>query len=372
MIYLDYAATTPIDPLVLEEFGNAEKGFFANANSAHALGRLTHQAIMQASEQIASYVGFKSEEIIYTSSATEANNLAIKGLAWQNPQKKHIITSAFEHSSVVAPLYFLQKQGYEIDFVALDAKGRYNLDQLTNMIRSDTLMVCLMAVDSETGVLQPVEEVGKITRNAGVVFMCDMTQAWGKCLINTQDMDLVSGSAHKIYGPKGIGFLAKRQSITLTPLIHGGKSTTNLRSGTPPAALILALAKALSLAMTQHTSRYQQVEKIKETLLSLIKSNPYVILNHNEFVLPQFINISILNIDPDKWVTLFSDHQIYVSSKTACSGKEKLSKSVLALTHDEQRASTSLRITCSHLTTSQDVHYFNQVLNQLIKEQIIL
>ena len=245
MIYLDYSATTPMDDEVLMHYVHVEKHAFANANSKHSLGIRASDEIRRATEKIAKLLNIDPQEIIYTSCASEANNTAIKGCALKYPNKKHIITSALEHSSVVAPINYLQQNDYIVDFVDLDEHGRFDLKHLESLINEDTLMISLVAVDSETGIRQPVEEVGKLARSKNVLFHCDMTQALGKCPIDLSDIDLISCSAHKIYGPKGIGMLIKRKDVSLVPLIHGGRSTTAFRSGTPQNALICAFALAV-------------------------------------------------------------------------------------------------------------------------------
>jgi cysteine desulfurase len=368
MIYLDYSATTPIDDEVLMRYVHVEKHAFANANSKHSLGLRAAVEIQEATEKIAKLLQVDPTEIIYTSCASEANNTAIKGCALKYPNKKHIITSALEHSSVVAPLYYLQQNDYIIDMVNLDEQGRFDLNHLETLINEDTLMISLVAVDSETGIRQPVEEVGKLAKSKGVLFHCDITQALGKCPIDLSDIDLISCSAHKIYGPKGIGLLIKRKGVSLVPLIHGGRSTTAFRSGTPQNALICAFAQAMELAFWNMDTRIQRVEELRTFLVKQLTLFDKISINSNEFAISQILNFSVEGIDSDEWVSKFSSRDICISARSACSGKENFSKSVYAITKDNGRATSSLRVSLSHLTTMDQLRAFLDVLEDFLKE----
>jgi len=368
MIYLDYSATTPVDDEVLMRYVHVEKYSFANANSKHFLGLKANAEIQEATEKIATLLNVDSKEIIYTSCASEANNTAIKGCALKYPNKKHIITSALEHSSVVAPLYYLQQEGYSIDMVNLDEWGRFDLSHLESLITDQTLMVTLVAVDSETGIRQPIEEIAKLLKGKDVLFHCDITQALGKCPIDLTDIDLISCSAHKIYGPKGIGLLVKRKGVSFVPLIHGGRSTTAFRSGTPQNALICAFAFAMELAFWNMDTRIQRVKELRTFLMKQLSLFDKISINSNEFAINHILNISIRSIDSDEWVSKFSARDICISARSACSGKENFSKSVYAITKDNSRATSSLRISLSHLTTMDQLRAFLDVLEDFLKE----
>lgn len=245
MIYLDYSATTPVSDEVLKTFIETTKKYIGNPNSLHKLGVEANNLINAATKQIAGLLNVKEKEIIYTSGSSESNNMAIKGIAikYQN-RGKHIITTEFEHSSIYGPLTYLQKQGFKIDFVKTNEDGIVNLHDLENLINDDTILVSVGAVNSEIGIIQPIKEIAKIIKkHPKCFFHVDMTQAFGKIKIDLTDVDLASFSAHKIYGIKGIGLLVKKENISLEPLIHGGKSTTIYRSGTPAISLITSLAK---------------------------------------------------------------------------------------------------------------------------------
>lgn len=368
MIYLDYSATTFPRKEVIDTFLLCEQDVYGNANSLHRMGERAKILIDESTETIAQLLQVSAKEIIYTSGASESNNLAIKGLAENNPQKRHIITSMLEHSSVIAPLTYLQSKGYDIDFVELDDQGRYEWKQIEDMIKEDTLCIVLVAVDSETGIRQPVEQIGKLAREHQVPFICDVTQAIGKCAIDLSDMDVISMSAHKIYGLKGIGLCIKRPHIKLMPQIHGGKSVSSLRSGTPPTSLIASYACATKHAIEELAVNEAKVGFLRSQLVNLLNNIDEVTINSNEYSIGHIVNMSVDHIDPEVWVQKFSDAGICLSSKTACSGKENFSKSVYAITKDMQRASTSLRISLSHYTEYEELETFVNVLQRLIKE----
>lgn len=368
MIYLDYSATTPVDEEVLMRYVHVERHVFGNANSKHCAGVRALSEVTEATNSIAKLLNVLPEEIIYTSCASEANNLAIKGCALKHPHKKHIITSVLEHSSVVAPLYYLQQNDYLVDMVELDEHGRYDLNHLQSLIRDDTLMISLVAVDSETGIRQPIEEVAEIARSKGVLLHCDITQALGKCPIDVRDIDLFSCSAHKIYGPKGIGMLVKKKSVSLVPMIHGGRSTTVFRSGTPQNALICAFARAVELAYWHMDTRVARVKELRTYLVKELSGFDKISINSNEFAIDQILNISVKGIDSDEWVSKFSSKGICISARSACSGKENFSKSVFAITKNHGRATSSLRISLSHLTTMDQLRAFLDVLEDFLKE----
>lgn len=357
MVYLDYSATTPLDPRVAEAWFNSEKNFFANANSSHALGVLAKQENDRHLETLARIFHVLPNELILTSSAVEANNFAIKGLAMKYPDKRHVITSVYEHASLIAALASFGNS-LEVETVNLKSDGTYDLAHLESLIRPDTLVVSLVAVDSETGLKQPVEAVGLLCHQLGVYFHCDATQAYGKTKISFDSMDLVSLSAHKIYGPKGVGMLIKKKSVGLVPLMHGGHSFTPFRASTPANSLLAAFTKAVELADEEFEDRYRKVSDLRAYLKAQLSEIPNILINSSELSIPQIFNVSILNTKPEEGVKYFSEHGIYLSSKSACSGEEDLSKSVLALTGDHARAISSYRISLSHLSTIEDMDHF--------------
>ena len=368
MIYLDYSATTPVDESVLNSYIETTKKIIGNPNSLHKLGLEAKSLIDAATAQIASILEIKPSEIIYTSGASEANNTAIKGvcLKYQN-RGKHIITTHLEHSSIIEPLNYLEKEGFEIEYVNLTTEGKVDLKDLENKIRKDTILVTIASINSELGIIQPIEEIGKLLKKYPKIFFhTDITQSIGKEKINLENIDLASFSAQKFYGMKGIGALIKKESIVIEPLIHGGKSTTKERSGTPPTALIVSMAKALRIAY----ENFEQKRKIVQEHNLFVRKElqkEHIKINSPKNAIPHILNISIENIKPETMLHALEEQEIYISTKTACSTTQE-SEAVLALTKDKEAAAHSLRISISHLTTKEELMTFVKALGKARSE----
>jgi cysteine desulfurase len=365
MIYLDYAATTPIDSIVSDVWVRTEEEQFANANSRHILGQKAWAFLQMQLSQMAELLHVQKENLILCSSATEANNTVLKGLALKYPQKKHIITSMIEHASLIGAASSLEAQGYEVDFVDTKEDGLFDLEHLKSLLRTDTLVVSLIAVNSETGILQPLEAIAALCHESNILFHSDVTQAMGKVPINLKELDFASCSAHKIYGPKGIGLLYRNDDLSFIPLLHGGNSLSPYRSSTPQSALIAAFVKALELSMTHQKERFEKVSQLKTYLLDQLRSNPRVHINSNEHSLPHFVNISILKTRPEKGIDYFSSCDICLSSKSACCGQDEYSASVYAITKDMERAQSSYRISISHLTLESELDALVEAIERM-------
>ena len=370
MIYLDYSATTPVNKDVLDSFVKASLEFPWNSNSLHTLGVRCNKLIESATKQIADIFKIKETEIIYTSGSSESNNLAIKGVCMKYKNRgKHIITTHYEHSSIYGPLSYLQSEGFEVDFVDSDEFGLVDLKHLESLMREDTILVSINAINSEIGILQPIEEIGKIVKkNPKCFYHVDLTQAVSKVDINLENVDLASFSAHKFFGIKGIGGLIKKEKIVIEPLIHGGKSTTIFRSGTPAHPLIVSLAKALRLACDDMENKYNKVLELNNYLKEKLNKYDNVYINSNDKCIPYILNISIINIKPETFLHALEKQEVYISTQTACSSSNSLSKSVLDLTKDEARAKSSLRISLSYLTTKDELDKFIEIFDKCIKE----
>ncbi len=359
MVYLDYSATTPTNKDVLDTFVKVSLEFIGNPNSLHKLGVKSKELIDASTKQILSLLKANEYELIYTSGASESNNLAIKGIADKyNKMGKHIITTEFEHSSIYGPLNYLQKQGYEVDFVKLDKDGLVDFEHLKELMKDTTILVSIGAVNSEIGIKQPISKIGELLTNyPNCHFHVDATQCIGKDYLDFTNIDLISFAGHKFYAPKGIGVLLKKKSIRLEPLIHGGKSTTIYRSGTPAVALVASLAKALRLIMTDLDKKYAYVMEINKYLKQQLSSLSFITINSNEFSIPHIVNISVLGIKPETMLHSLEASDIYISTQSACSSDNTISKAVLALTHNEEIASSSIRISLSYLTTKEEIDY---------------
>ena len=366
MIYLDYSATTPVDKEVLDTFNKASLEYWANPNSMHDLGVKAKQLIDASTKQIASILDVKPSEIIYTSGASEANNLAVLGICEKYKNRgRHIITSNFEHSSVLGPVGFLQKNGYDVDFVKTDDFGKIDIDNLKSLIRDDTILVSITAVSSELGIIEDVENIGLLLKEYPKLFFhVDATQAIGKYKIDFTNIDLVSFSAQKFFGIKGVGALIKKEGINVEPLIHGGKSTTIYRSGTPATQLIASMAKAMRLVSTDLDRHYKYVSKLNKKIRDNLIKYPKVKINSPDDALPYILNISVLGVKPESMQHALESDGVYVSTQTACSVKNAESSAVYALTHDHERSKSSIRISLSFKTTEEEVYSFLKIFEK--------
>lgn len=366
MIYLDYSATTPTDEKVLNYFIKTNKNYFANPNSKYKLGISAKEKIEKSTNKIKDILSLKQHEIIYTSGSSEANNLAIKGSVLRN-KTGHIITTSFEHSSVIAPINYLQKNNYDIDIVESNNKGIIEIEKLEKLIKNNTILISITAVNSEIGIIEPVEKIGAYLKekHPNIIFHVDLTQLITKQKVDLTNIDLASISSHKFYGIKGIGCLIKRKNIKLEPQIHGGKSTTVYRSGTPPTSLIASLAKALELSYENMEEKYNHVRKLNDYLKNSLSNIPNIKINSNEHCLPHIVNFSIIKKDPDQIQQALAQEEIYISTKTACSSEEKISRSVYSLTKDKSIARSSLRVSLSHLTTKQELNILIKKIKEL-------
>lgn len=372
MVYLDYSATTPVNKEVLESFNKASLDFFGNPNSLHKLGMQSKKLIDDATEQISSILNVKPNEIIYTSGSSESNNLAIKGIALKYKNRgKHIITSPLEHSSIYGPLNFLTENGFEVDFVKLNSNGLVDLENLKELIREDTILVSIASVNSEIGLLQPIEEIANIVKeHPKCFFHVDMTQSIGKVDIPLTNIDLMSFSAHKIYGLKGIGCLIKKEKVLLEPIIHGGKSTTVFRSGTPATPLIVSISKALRLEHTSLDEKYKNVLEKRNYLKERLEKYENVYINSNDYSIPYVLNFSVIGVKPETMLHALEMDDIYISTQSACSTGQ-MSKPVFAVTNDEKIALSSLRISISNYTTKEELDLFLKSFDKNYKKLIL-
>ena len=370
MVYLDYSATTPVDSEVIRTFSKACEDYWANPNSLHKEGVKANSLINAATEQIASILGVKTSEIIYTSGASESNNTAIKGICLKYKNRgKHIITTEFEHSSIYGPIGYLQKEGFDVDFVKTLDNGKVDLEHLKSLIRDDTILVSITAVNSEIGIIEPIEEIGLMLRDYPKIFYhVDMTQSIGKMKLDLTNIDLASFSAHKFFGVKGIGVLVKKENINIEPIIHGGKSTTIYRSGTPATPLIASISKALRLVNTDMDKHYDYVKKINTYVREQLGKYDLVKVNSPDDALPYILNISVLGVKPEVLLHSLEEDEIYISTQTACSSKTDESKAVFALTKDSERSKSSVRISLSYKTTEDEIEEFLKVFDKCYKK----
>ena len=365
MIYLDYSANTPADPCVLDRFCTVERNCIGNANSHHQAGAAAKAEIDASTMKIASLLGVQPAEVIYTSGASESNNFALKGLARLSRHVgKHIISTPLEHSSVSGTLTALQEQGCEIDLVDIQRDGTIDLEHLKDLLRPDTIAVAVTLVDSELGVVQPVDKIAEILKDYPNCHLhVDATQAVGKIPVSFEGVDTMSLTAHKFYGLNGIGLLLKRRNLALEPLIHGGESTTIYRSGTPTVALASSLASALELAVNELPERAAHVQKLNAELRAALSRRPDVRINSPEHAIPHILNLSVQNVKGTVFQRELDAHGVCVSVKSACSSDGLPSRAVFAVSRDRRNALSSWRISLSHLTTEAEIQEFLQVFD---------
>lgn len=365
MIYLDYSATTPVDIDVFDTLSKVTKNYIGNPNSMHSLGQKSMELLESATKQIADIFGVSSNEIVYTGGSTESNNMAIIGAALANHKKgKHIIVSKLEHPSIYVICDYLKSIGFEISYVKNDSDGLIDFDDLKKLVREDTILVSISAVNSEIGIRQPLKMIRQIIKkeNMGTVFHSDMTQAIGKVSVNMHDVDLASVSGQKIFGPKGIGFLYKSSMIKLTPLLYGS-TKENINPGTPPLPLIAALSKAVRLANENLEKKERFVTLLNEKIVNTLSKYPNILFNKTKYSIPHILNISVMDVMPEVMVHALASHEIYVSSNTACSSGE-VSNAVLAVYNDLNRAKHTIRISLSHVTTTEEINKFLEVFKE--------
>lgn len=357
MIYLDYAANTPVDEEVLESFTAAARDYIGNPNSLHQLGKDAALRMEQASEKIASLLGVKPNEIIYTSGASEANNLAIKGVARAYRQNgKHIISTALEHSAVSGALNYLVGQGYEVDLLDINQDGTVDLDHLKELLRNDTILVSIGYVDSELGVRQPIEEIAKILEAfPNCKFHTDATQAVGKIEVSMEGVDLMSFSPHKFFGLNGAGVLIRKEDVRVEPIIHGGASTTEYRSGTPVLAQAVATEKALELAYEHLEERFAYVSELNKTLREGLQGIKEVRVNSTDRSIPFILNLSVKGIKSEPMRAALEEEGYLVSPKSACSVPNTPSRAVLAVSRDRKASLSCIRISMSYRTTKEEI-----------------
>jgi len=360
-IYLDYNATTPVDKRVLEtmlpyfseKFGNA-------ASHTHAAGWTAKRAIDDAREQVSKLINCDAQEIVFTSGATEAINLAIKGVYQTYSAKgKHIITYATEHSAVLDTCKYLESLGAEVDYLSVDGEGLPDLQLLKKTIREDTILVCAMYANNETGVIFPVKEIAAIVHEKKSIFFCDATQAVGKIMVDVQDdgIDLMCMSAHKIYGPKGVGALyirRKNPRVTLTPLIHGGGHERGLRSGTLNVPGIVGLGKACAIAADEMWDDAQRLSMLR-TLLeqSLIDLGSVFVNGSQKQRLAHVTNLAFAGIKADRLIALLPG--IAISMGSACTSALPEPSHVIKAMGRESLANSSVRFSLGKYTTEEEI-----------------
>jgi len=375
-IYLDYAATTPISSEVKEVMIN-HFDTFGNPSSLHHLGVVAEKLIKQARKQVSDALGVNEREIIFTSGGTEANNLAIQGLTLNRTNARYI-TSQIEHPSVLGTFEWLEKNGADVVYLPVDEHGRVMLDALKSALSKETVLVSIMAVNNETGTIQPVQEIGTMIQTfnqefqAQVRFHVDAVQAFGKFTLMPEklNVDAMSISAHKIGGPKGIGALYVKKGINLKPLMFGGQQEQGVRPGTENGLGIVAFGKAAELAKNHMAQRESYVKEIKATFIDALMQEPEIIINGtvDASASPYIINLSVMGVKGEVLLHTLEMKGLYVATGSACSSKKKVASHVLrAMKLNDARLEGAIRISFSHLTTIEEVKMATDMLIESAK-----
>ncbi|MFH1442024.1 MAG: cysteine desulfurase NifS [Candidatus Omnitrophota bacterium] len=373
-IYLDYAATTPCDPEVIKAMQLYFFKDFANPSSIHYFGRHARQAVEESRKKTADFLGANPDEIIFTSGGTESNNSAIKGIAYALKEKgRHIVTSAVEHHAVSEPCEFLEKNGFKITTVKVDKYGLVDPSEIKKALTNKTILVSVMHANNEIGTIQPIAEIGSILKEKGVCFHVDAVQSAGHIPVNVNELnvDLLSLSAHKFYGPKGVGVLYVRKGLKLENLLHGGNQEKGRRASTSNTAGIVGLAKALELCAVKMAQEADFQSGLRDKIINRIeKEIPESLLNgHREKRLPNNINFSIRYIEGESILLHLDALGIAVSTGSACtSSNSEPSRVLTAIGLPHEIAHGSLRITLGRWTKEKDVDFLLENLPKIVNK----
>lgn len=371
MIYLDNNASTPVDPEVTETILSALRTNFGNPSSAHYTGIRAKASVDEARSLAAKLIGASSDEIFFTSGGTESNNLAVIG-AVRKKMKGHIITSVIEHPSVINTCMYLKDAGFDVTLVKVDAYGRVDAEDVEKAIRDDTVLITIMHANNETGVLQPIKEIGAVAGRRGIPFHTDAAQSIGKIPVNIQELavDMMTIASHKFYGPKGIGALYVKKGLKLSPIMFGAGHEMGLRPGTENVPGIIGIGKACGLANTYIKDRVAHAKKLTEMLYKGLKEkNDGIRLNgHETLRLPNTLNICIPGADSVALLDSLKD-KVAASSGSAChSGIKKPSQVLLAMGISEADAISSIRLSAGKDNTEEDINEAAGIISDAIKK----
>jgi len=371
-IYLDYAATTPVHPEVVKAMLPYFSDAFGNPSSLYSYGLEARQAIEAARNKVAESIGAKNEEIVFTGGGSEADNFAIKGVADANRRKgNHIITSVIEHHAVLVTCKFLEKRGFKVTYLPVDKYGLVDPESVSKAITDKTILISIMHANNEIGTLQPIGEIGKIARKAKIYFHTDAVQTVGHIPVNVNELkvDMLSFSAHKLYGPKGVGVLYIRKGTKVTSLIHGGEQEQGRRAGTENVPGIVGLGKAIELAGLDIANETARLITLRNVLIKgILEKIEHSRLNgHPEQRLPNNVNVSVDFIEGESTCLNLDLEGICISTGSACSSSDaEPSHVLLAIGLSHEQARSSLRFTMGRLTTAEDIERVLEVLPRTV------
>ncbi len=366
--YFDYASTTPIDPEIRRTYDQLLERYFVNADSIYPEGIEINTMMNKSRALIAELLNFRSDEIIFTSGASEANNMAIKGVAIRRSHLgKHMITTCVEHSSVLESFRWLEKYlGFEVTYLPVNEKGVISIDDLKKAMRSDTILVSVMAVNNESGAIMPIEEIKKVVAGYPDCYLhVDVVQAIGKMRIDLTGIDLASCSAHKIYGVKGSGFLMKKQSVEIAPLVSGGQQEMNLRGGTVNFAANTVFGKTLRMALDVMDEHYETVSQYHDYLYREISGIEDVVMNSPEDSSPYIINFSHLGIGSEVMMNALTSKGYLVSARSTCESAASFSHVISAMFKEENRLRGTIRVSIDASLSWQQIRGFVSALKEI-------
>ncbi len=368
---MDYAATTPLDPRVLEAMGPYFTAVYGNASSINMFGLEARGALEDSRKVVASLVNADAKELIFTGSATESNNLVLKGFAFRRGKEKtHLAISTIEHDCVLNSAKWLEKQGFKITYVPVDRYGLLDLEELENALRSGASLVSIIHANNEIGTIQPLKDIGQLCHEYGAFFHTDAAQSFGKIPINVKEMniDLMTVNAHKIYGPKGVGALFIRKGIRIEPLLHGGGHEFGLRSGTENVPGIVGFAKAVGLRREEMEREAEKLSMFRDRLIEGTLEIEEAYLNgHPTKRLPNIANFRFSYIEGESLVLLLNDEGVAASTGSACSSRSlEPSHVLLALGLRPEEVHGSLRISLGKYNTEEDIDYILEALPEAV------
>jgi cysteine desulfurase len=372
-IYLDHAATTPVRKEVLDAMLPYFSEKFGNPSTIYSYGRDTKSAVEEAREKVAKALGAQPKEIFFTGSGTEADNWAVKGVAYANRQKgKHIITTNIEHHAILHTCQYLESDGFDVTYLPVDENGLVTADQVRAAIRPDTILISIMFANNEIGTIQPIAEIGKVAKEKGIYFHTDAVQAVGNVAIDVNELniDLLSLSGHKFYGPKGVGALFVRKGVKITNFMHGGAQERGRRASTENVPAIVGLGRAIELAMQDMDECNKKLIALRDkTIAEIEKRIPFVKLNGDrQKRLPGNVNFSFEFIEGESLLLLLDMKGVAASSGSACtSGSLDPSHVLLAIGLPHEKAHGSLRITFGRENTEEDVDYLVEILPGIVQ-----
>jgi len=368
-IYLDHSATTPVAPEVLEAMTPYHRHQFGNASSLHEPGRKARRALDEGRGSIAERLATEPEGIVFTSGATEANNLALIGTAFASSERRHIVTTTIEHHAVLHTVRWLEQQGYAVSYVDPDSSGKVDPEAVREALRDDTALVSVMAGNNEVGTTQPLAELGALCRERGILLHSDAVQAFGKVDLPMDRIDLLSASAHKLHGPKGVGLLYVRKGVDLTPLLHGGGHEGGRRSGTENIPGIVGFAKATEIAFAERHEHAERWTGFRNRLIKGVESIPGTRLNgHRTDCLPHIANFSFQAVEGESLVLKLDEEGIAVSTGSACSSPELEPSHVLvAIGIPPAMVHGSLRISMGRETAADEIEALLDALPRAVE-----